>query len=138
MIQFKWSGKWEGEHVAKRLDDGVFGALNHAAAAIRLTARRSLRSGRKASPAGSPPASKTRRLKESIVYVVDRLKRIALVGPSAQKVGPAGGIHEHGGPYRLHDKKTANYPARPFMLPAAEKIAPRLPETLAASIRSTQ
>ena len=63
--------------------------LAHGGAAIRLTARRSIRKGKKASPAGSPPHTRRGLIRRAILYAVEKEKERVVVGPSYTKVGPA-------------------------------------------------
>jgi hypothetical protein len=69
-------------------------------------------------------------LPNSIVFYVDKKKRYAIIGPSSDLIGVAGGIHEQGGSWRGQ-----SYPKRPFMVPAMEIVAPRLPSMWAASFQ---
>jgi hypothetical protein len=116
--------------VAKQAKDGTFESLSHAAGYIRKVAKSSIRPGRKPSQSGQPPHTQTRRLPRAIVYAVDRRVGEAVIGPSAELVGPAGKPHEHGGRFR-----GTFYPERPFMLPALMKSKPRLPTFWANSVR---
>ena len=104
--------------------------LAHAGAAIRLTARRSIRKGKKASPAGSPPHTRRGLIRRAILYAVEKERERVVVGPSYTKVGPAAQPHEHGGRFRRR-----RYKPRPFMGPALVKTKPRLPRKWAGSIR---
>lgn len=99
---------------AKRrcMDRGLF----KAAGFLRTDARRSIKQRKTAAPAGSPPATRKGRLRKAIVFHVFRGLGRAIVGPTANIVGPAGGAHEHGGQFRGE-----SYPARPFMGPALVK-----------------
>lgn len=122
--------KWEGEKVKQKIDNATYKSFNHAAASIRLIAKRSIRRGKKASTPGQPPHTQTTRLPKSIVYYVDKKRRYAIIGPSYDLIGPVGGAHEKGGMFRA-----TNYPARPFMLPAMEKSIPKLPSRWAMNFR---
>jgi hypothetical protein len=53
-----------------------------------------------------------------------------VIGPDYQNVGQSGAAHEFGGHFR-HE----NYPRRPFMGPALEKVKDRLPSFWAGSVR---
>jgi phage gpG-like protein len=118
------------ELARKRAKDATFRNLNHAAATLRLTAQRSLRKRKTPSAPGQPPSSFTGRLRKSILYAVDRARDYAVIGPSRNLIGPAGAAHERGGRFR-----GADYPARPYMGPALEKIRPRLARLWAGSVR---
>ena len=103
--------------------------LPHAGAAIRLTAMRSIRKRKGASPRGTPPHTHTKRLPRSILYGVDKAAESVVIGPARTKIGPAGRVHEHGG--RI---KQDSFEPRPFMGPALEKTRSRLPAMWAGSI----
>jgi phage gpG-like protein len=130
MITFSIRTLWEGDAVIKKMTAATYTTLNHAAASIRLIARRSIKRGKSASSPGTPPNTRRGRLTDAIRYSVDKSKRVALVGPTESVVGEAGAAHEFGGYFR-----GTNYPKRPFMGPALAQAAPRLPETWAASLK---
>jgi phage gpG-like protein len=115
------------ERVAKAADKAAFGSLRHAAAAVRLTARRSIRRSGNPSEPGRPPHTRQGRLREAVLYDVQDDR--ALIGPRASVVGEAGHAHEFGGPFRDED-----YPQRPFMGPALEANLPRFPREFAGSL----
>lgn len=127
MIQAKVKTEWHGEKVKKKMDTTTFETLNQAAAMLRLVAKRSIKRSKKESQPGQPPHTKTNRLPRSILFHVDRRRQIAVIGPSRDKIGLAGAAHEHGEVFRGDA-----YPARPYMAPALDKIAPRLPSMWAA------
>lgn len=114
----------------RRVNDANFRNLGHAAAAVRLTARRSIRRRKKKSLAGAPPSTRKGRLKRAILYKVSKEKDEAVIGPDVDKVGTAGAAHEHGGLY-----KGDRYDRRPFMGPAFQKVKPRLPRLWGNSVR---
>jgi len=118
------------ELVRKRAKEATFRNLSHAAATIRVTARRSLRRRKKPSAPGHPPSSPTGRLRRSILYAVDRRRDYAVIGPARHLIGPAGQEHEHGAHVRRE-----HFPKRPFMGPALEKIRPRLARLWAGSVQ---
>jgi hypothetical protein len=116
--------------VKKAAKKAEFKNLGHAGATIRRIASRSIRMGKKPSASGTPPRTRKGALRKSILYAVDESKGSVIVGPSADLVGPVGGTHERGGPFR-----GGRYPARPFMVPALEKVIPQIPEMWRDSIR---
>jgi hypothetical protein len=118
--------------VAKKAADAVFRNLGHAAAFIRTVARRSIRTSPKPGRPGGPPRTRgQRRLRNAILYFLERDVGRATIGPDAQIVGEGvGGALEHGGEFRGE-----YYPPRPFMGPALEKARPKLPKFWADSIR---
>lgn len=104
--------------------------LGHAGAAVRLTARRSIRRSRKESPPGSPPHTRRGQIKRAIQYTVEKQNNLVVVGTSSEIVGRAGSAHELGGRFRRQ-----RYDKRPFMGPALENITPRLPKLWANSVK---
>ena len=118
-------------HVIERRANALsFSGLSHAAAAIRLTARRSIRRGKKQSPAGTPPHTRKGQLKRAILYAVEKQKAASVIGPAYEIAGTSGSAHEFGGRY-----KKQRYPRRAFMGPALQENLPRLPKMWAGSVR---
>jgi hypothetical protein len=132
MISVKFSGSIDKKKLANAAKVAGFKSLAHAAAAIRLTAARSIKQGKKASPPGQPPRTRgKRRLKNAIRYAVDQKKVSALIGPDAEIAGNVGKAHEFGGDFRGE-----HYDRRPFMEPALDKNRAKLPEFWQNSIKS--
>lgn len=104
--------------------------LGHAGAAIRLTARRSIRKRKSASAEGQPPNTRKGQLRNAIAYSVVKQRDLVVIGPEITKVGRSGSAHEFGGKYRRE-----RYPRRPYMGPALEKNRERLPRMWAGSVR---
>ena len=130
MIRARARTRFRANRLKKRAQTGAFQSLQHAAAALRLTARRSIRRSIGPSRAGRPPHTRRGLLRQAILYHADKARTRALIGPSVEFVGRSARPHEHGGEYMGE-----RYPARPFMGPALEKIRPRLPRFWAASVR---
>ena len=130
MIGAKVRSFFDAKGVQRRTQGGSIRVLGHAAGAIRLTARRSIRRSPTASAPGTPPHTRRGLLREGILYAVEKDAACAVIGPTYEMVGTSGSAHEFGGKYRKED-----YPARPFMGPALEAIRPRLPSFWAASVR---
>ena len=116
MFWFKGKSKFNPEKVKKPAQQAAFKNLGHAGAAIRMTARRSIRKSKKASPSGTPPHTRRGQLQRGILYAVDKDAGSVVVGPAYKIVGQSGKAHEFGGRY-----KKQNYPKRAFMAPALEK-----------------
>ena len=116
--------------VQRRANDGSIKALGHAAAAIRLTARRSIKRSPSYSDPGTPPHTRRGLLREAVLYAVEKDAGRAVIGPAYEMVGTSGSAHEFGGKYR---KET--FPKRAFMGPALEAIRPRLPSFWSASVK---
>ncbi len=131
MIRMKAAGRLEARKLKRRASEGSIRSLGHAGAALRLTARRSIRrSGRPSAP-GRPPHTRRGQLKRSLRYAVEKNRERVLIGPTYTVVGRSARAHEFGGRYRRE-----TYPKRPFMGPALMKIRSRLPRMWADSIRA--
>jgi hypothetical protein len=130
MVGVKVKTRSQMSRVARKAKRKGIENLGHAGAAIRLTARRSIRKRKGPAPAGQPPHTHTRRLPRAIQYAVQKQRGVVVVGPDIERVGTAGKAHEHGGTY-----KRERYERRPFMGPALEKIKDRLPRLWAGSVR---
>ena len=113
----------------QKMNQASFQSMGHAGAAIRLTARRSIRRSKRYAPPGSPPRTRHGQLRRAIVYAREGNDRV-LIGPGFAHVGPSAMAHEFGGRFR-----GANFRKRPFMGPALNKNLPRLPRFWAGSIR---
>jgi hypothetical protein len=118
------------KRVKRTVDRSTFRGLGHAGGAIRLTARRSIRKSKKASPPGMPPHTRQGQLKRAVVYAVEKSKQRVVIGPTHELVGPSAMAHEFGGRFRGDQ-----YPKRPLMGPALEKNLDRLPKFWAGSVR---
>lgn len=123
--------KDETKKVLAKAKQGNFKSLGHAGAAIRLTAKRSIRKRKKASPEGQPPSTRRGQLRGAIMFDVEKQKDLVVIGPEHTKVGESGSAHEHGGRY-----KRQRYPKRPFMGPALEMTQDRLPKLWAGSVKA--
>jgi phage gpG-like protein len=130
MIDVKVTTKKSFDKVKAKAQQGNFKSLGHAAASIRLIARRSIRRRKSTAMPGSPPNTRRGQLKRSIMYSLDKQRGVAIIGPDFDVVGAAGKAHEFGGRFRRE-----RYPKRPFMGPALEKVRDRLPPMWANSIR---
>jgi hypothetical protein len=130
MLGMKCRSRFDARKVRKKAEAGTFKSLNHAAAAIRLTARRSIRRSPKKSSSGTPPHTRRGLLKRSVLYNVDKAKMTAVIGPAYSIAGRSGSAHEFGGKY--YGRK---YPKRSFLGPALKANERRLPKLWADSIR---
>ena len=130
MISAKAKTKFDARKIVKAAKKANITNLGHAGAAIRLTARRSIRRNNKAAAPGTPPHTRKGRLKNAIKYAVVKDKQSVVIGPDVAVAGTSGRAHEFGGHYR-----DENYPRRPFMGPALEKVKDRLPPMWAGSVR---
>ena len=133
MIKLKAQTQLDKGAVKRPVKRANVKTLQHAAALVRIIAKRSIRrAGKKAKAGrpGKPPRSRTRRLPNAIVYEVHPQKDQAFIGPSHKLISTVGGAHEHGGVFRGR-----HYPARPYMGPALEEVRPRLPKIWAGKLR---
>ncbi len=117
-------------HKVKRaVDRSTFRNLGHAGAAVRMTARWSIRRSQRPAAPGSPPRTRRGQLKKAIVYAVEKTRQRVVVGPTHNIVGPSAMAHEFGGRFRGQ-----RYPKRPLMGPALMKNIDRLPRFWAGSV----
>ena len=130
MFGIKCRSRFDARKVRKKADAGTFKSLNHAAAAIRLTARRSIRRSPKESSAGTPPHTRRGLLKRALLYNVDKSRMRAVIGPAYSIAGRSGSAHEFGGKY--YGRK---YPKRSFIGPALRKQESRISRFWSASIK---
>ena len=128
MVAVKVKTKDQTKKVLAKAKRAAIKNLGHAGAAIRLTAKRSIRKSRKASPAGKPPHTRKGQLRGAIAFAVEGDS--VVIGPEHGKVGKSGAAHESGGRY-----KRQRYPKRPFMVPALEANQDRLSKLWANSVR---
>jgi len=128
-ITSKTRTQFHGRKLRRKAEEGNIRSLGHAAAVIRLTAKRSIRKRKGPAPIGSPPHTHMGLLPRAILYLVEKLKQYALIGASHRIIGIAGGEHE------IQLRKRKRLPKRPFVGPALAKTAPRLPRHWAGSIR---
>lgn len=130
MIGFRVHIRFDDGSVLRQEEAASRRSLGHAGAAIRLTARRSIRRRKGPSAPGQPPHTRKGQLKRAILYAVDPHEESVVIGPQVDGVGLSGSAHEHGGDYRGDA-----YPRRPFMGPALQKNLSKLPKHWANSIR---
>lgn len=86
--------------IARRMRKGSVQPMRRAAAYIRKTAASSIRRRKKASQPGTPPSTRSGRLKKSILYHLDTTRLVAVIGPRYSTIGRVGSIHEFGGKER--------------------------------------
>jgi len=105
-------------------------ALRRAGAYIRKAARNRISTSDKASPPGTPPHTRRGRLKNSLLFGVEKMRRTVVIGPAESIMGTAMAAHEFGGNYRKR-----RYPKRPLMGPTLERTMPRLPPLWENSVK---
>ena len=121
---------------AKKLNQAVekaeMKALTRQAFVLRKTAMDSIQKSRSISNPGDPPKSHSGLLRRFMLYSVDYVKRVAVIGPKKiNKPSIVPSALEHGGSTMVYAGK--NKPRmkrqirpRPFMGPALTKSAPQL------------
>ncbi len=109
--------------VRKAVDRANYRNLGHVVASLRKWAMRSIKRGKAASVAGTPPHTRgKRRLPRSILFHAERDGLSAIVGPVHSRMGIVGESLEFGKTYM-----GTEYPERPFMGPALDANADRMP-----------
>jgi hypothetical protein len=113
-------------------------ALIKGAAFTRGVARRSMRRRKKASAPGNPPSVHVGTIKRLLTFGYDLVQQTAVVGPELFTSNTAGGAAnldrpgpgtlELGGRIETHKGQRATIEPRPFMTPALEVAAAKLPE----------
>lgn len=130
MIGMKVRTEDRTKRVKKKAKAASIKSLGHAGAAIRLTARRSIRKRQKPSSPGTPPHTRKGQLRRAVMYAVEKEQERVVIGPEHAVVGPSAMAHEFGGRFR-----SERFDRRPFMGPALMKIKDRLPRKWAGSVR---
>jgi phage gpG-like protein len=131
MVAIKAKVKVEPGKLKRAAKAGTINSLGHAGAAIRLQARHSIKKGSKRSAPGTPPHTRKGRLRNAIKYAVQKERQSVVIGPDAEVAGDSGKAHEFGGKFRRE-----HYPKRPFMGPALQNVADRLPTFWRGSVKS--
>jgi hypothetical protein len=104
-------------------------SLGRAAAYTRGVMRNTLGRRKTPRPPGQPAASPTNKARRSVLFYYDRVKEVAIIGPSYRMVGRVMYAHEKGKRY-----KGDKFPARPFGEPTIRKAAPKLSEFWRGSV----
>ena len=131
MIGFRAKATVDTGKVRRAAQTGSFKSLGHAAGALRLAVRRSIRRAKRPAAIGKPVHTQTGRVKGAYFYDVRKPDGPAVIGPAASIIGPAMYYHEFGG------RRGKRYlPPRPTLGPALAAIGPRLSGYWAGTIRS--
>ncbi|WP_428937767.1 hypothetical protein [Fontivita pretiosa] len=130
MVGTKTRTRFDARKVSSAARKGNITSLGHAGAAIRLTARRSIKKHARPSPKGTPPHTRAGRLRNALKYAVEKAIQSVVIGPDVEVAGTSGKAHEFGGHFR-----NEQYPRRPFMGPALDKTRDRLPAMWANSVK---
>lgn len=100
LVRIRAHSRFDQKRLKKKVDEGTFRSLGHAGAAIRLTARRSIRRRKKPSSPGSPPNTPTGHLKRVLRYDVDQENAEVVIGPVNEYSRTIWNLHEFGGSVR--------------------------------------
>lgn len=129
MFQLIGKSKSEIGNVLKAAKKATVTTLKITGFAIRREAIQSIKRSPDASEPGQPPRTRRGQLKRAILYNVDAAQEVAIIGPRASLVGQSAAAHEFGGRFR---KET--FPKRPFMGPALESQASKIPAGFSGQI----
>lgn len=128
--------------VVRAVDKARRAVLTKAGAFIRTTAKRSIRTRKGSAPPGKPPHSHKGTLRRFIFFGYDRGSDSVVVGPVGFRKSTAPSVLEFGSQATLVRRRRgrlvrqrARYEPRPFMGPALQKEAPKLPKLWAGSVR---
>ena len=133
MIRMRVTTRFFAKRVMNKVERAIIRSLFKAAGLIRITALRSIKKRKKdgaPSPPGKPPRTRFGRLREAILFAVDRRRQSAVIGPDFGMVGRSAVAHEFGGRYRRQQ-----FDQRAFMGPALIKNKDKLPKMWAGSVR---
>jgi len=106
MIGVRVKTKFAGERVVAKTRKASIKNLRQAGAYVRGIARKSIKVSPKSGAPGKPPRSRKGRLKNAILFDVEKNKQQVVIGPTATEVGRIGGTHERGGTEPPKIKKT--------------------------------
>lgn len=133
------------EKVLLLVDSGRLKGLRKSGAYVRTSATRSIKKGKKASPAGSPPRTRKGFLKKDVFFALDSAAGNVFIGPvsypTINRLQEEGGSAEfdlwadrrgkvratlgqapkRGGPWKRVGTRMQTYPKRAFMFPAVER-----------------
>jgi hypothetical protein len=105
MIGVRVAQRDNSKRVLAKTKAASFRSLAHAGAAIRLTARRSIRTRKKASPPGTPPHTRKGAFRRAILYAVEKKEQRVVIGPSLDLISSIGREHEYGGRIRARNTR---------------------------------
>jgi hypothetical protein len=97
MARVKVRTKDETSKALHKIRAGSIKSLGQAGAYIRGIARRSIKVSPTPSRPGKPPHTRKGRLKNAIVFAVEKAVQDVLIGPNISAVGKIGSSHEFGG-----------------------------------------
>ncbi len=97
MLNAKVKTRVTTERVVAKVRKASIKNLRQAGAYIRGIARKSIKVSPKSGAPGKPPRTRKGRLKDAILFDVEKNKQQVVIGPTATEVGRIGGTHERGG-----------------------------------------
>jgi phage gpG-like protein len=117
------------KRVQRSAEKAAAGNIYSTAGLLRKSAQDSMERSGEASPEGTPPNTRRGLLPRAIVFAVSDDKKSAVIGPRHSVAGEAGSAHEFGGNY-----KGTQFPERPFMGPALDRIESQFAGSFRGSI----
>lgn len=141
---------FDRETVLAALSKAEHAVLSKAGAYVMRDARQNVRNRKRPSRPGEGPTNQTGRLKDNIFFAFDQQTRSVVIGPTllprstgAQSILEFGGVTESperkinntqtGGNFTIPAQAVTIEP-RPYMAPALEKNAPKLPNLFKNSV----
>lgn len=97
MVKVRVKVRTDSAKVLKKTKAASITSLGRAGAYIRGIARKSIKVSEKPSAPGKPPHTRKGRLKNAILFSVEKVQQTVVVGPGATDVGRVGHTHEFGG-----------------------------------------
>jgi hypothetical protein len=97
MVGVKVRSRMDSKKVVRASRDGSIKSLGKAGAYLRGIARRSIKVSAEPSQPGHQPHSRKGRIKDAILFAVEKPKQGVVIGPAANEVGRIGHTHEFGG-----------------------------------------
>ena len=97
MVGVKVRTRMDSRKVVRASREGSAKSLGKAGAYLRGIARRSIKVSAEAAPPGHQPHSRKGRLKNAILFAVEKARPGVVIGPAATEVGRIGHTHEFGG-----------------------------------------
>jgi hypothetical protein len=137
------AGFFDRKAVTSAVDKATRRVLSKFGAFVRTRARTSMRRRKGVSAPGDPPHAHTGLIKRFLFFSYDRERKSVVIGPAKlNRVVSSTALPalEYGGRTQIEDRRgarlrTANVDPRPFMGPAYQAEAPKLPAMWRDSVR---
>jgi hypothetical protein len=97
VVKVRVKVQMDSAKVTKKAKAASITSLGRAGAYIRGIARKSIKVSPKPSAPGKPPHSRKGKLKDAILFSVEKEKQAVVIGPAATEMGSVGHTHEFGG-----------------------------------------